>query len=73
MSERDRALHVLRQSDRTLCRGGTRHIQSEKRLLQAGPYDEHIPFGVVESFHVEATGKVAASEGLVSATLAPDD
>ena len=57
MSERDKALYALRQSDRGRSRRQARHIQSEKRLLQAGAYNEHVPLGVVESFHVGAIGK----------------
>lgn len=61
---------MLRQSDGMRQRHETGRIQSEQRLLQTGAYDQHVPFGVVESFHDRATEKEEASEGLVSAALA---
>jgi hypothetical protein len=49
------------------------HLQSEKGLLKAGAYNQHVPFGVVESFHRGRAGKVELLQNLGSATLARRD
>lgn len=51
MSDLDKALQVLRQSDLATPSTLVRNIQSEQRLLQPGPHNQDIPGGVVESFH----------------------
>jgi hypothetical protein len=51
LSDRDKALQVLRQSDRATPSTLAEDIQSEQRLLQAGAYNKDIPSGVVEGFH----------------------
>ena len=51
MSDRDKALQVLRQSDLATPSTLAENIQSKQRLLQAGAHDQDIPSGVVESFH----------------------
>ncbi len=51
LSDLDRALQVLRQSDRAAPFVHREDIQSEQRLLQARAYDQDIPGGIVETFH----------------------
>lgn len=58
LSERERALQVLRQSD-CACQvvKAMYNLQSEQRLLQPSACDQHIPFGVVESVHGGGCGR----------------
>lgn len=51
LSDLDKALQVLRQSDCATPSTLVQDIQGEQGLLQAGAYNQDIPGGVVESFH----------------------
>lgn len=57
LSDRDKALQVLRQSDCATPSLLLEDIQSEQRLLQPRAYDQDIPGGVVEGFHRECASK----------------
>lgn len=53
MSDRDRALQMLRQSDHDNSIAYRDDIQSKQRLLQTRAYNQDIPGGIVEGFHRE--------------------
>ena len=71
LPERDKALQVLRQSDRARLRlSSVIDVQSKQALLQASAYNQHIPLGVVEGLHGGSCGKKRRlSEELSSAAL----
>jgi hypothetical protein len=51
LSDLDRALQVLRQSDRARPSESLKNIQGKQRLLQTGADNHDIPGGVIESVH----------------------
>lgn len=51
LSDLDRALQVLRQSDRARPSDSLKNIQGKQRLLQPGADNHDVPGGVIESVH----------------------